>query len=115
MDRQFDDKLGISGLRGNQGKYFSLRSKAPILFQLVRTTSLVAVPGLKAKELLKILEIRLSRKVLVERQFDDKLGISGLRGKQGEYYSSRTKAEKLFRLVRTSPLGTGSGLEAIVI
>jgi len=36
----------------------------------------------------------------------------GLRGKQGKYSFSRTKAAKLFKLVRTSQLVEGLGVEA---
>jgi len=35
-----------------------------------------------------------------------------IKGKQGKYYFSRTKAEKLFKLVRTSPLVEELGVEA---
>jgi len=36
----------------------------------------------------------------------------GLQGNQGKYYFSRTKGAKLFKLVRTSPLVEGLGVEA---
>jgi len=96
VERQFDDKLGIVGMTGKQGKYCSSRTKAPNLFQLVRTSPLVAGPGVEAEGLLNSLKIRLSPTVSVERQFDDKLGIVGMMGKQGKYYFSRTKAPNLF-------------------
>jgi len=92
------------GLRGKQGNYYFSRSKAPKMFQLVRTSPLVEGSDLEAKRLSKLIEIRLSRTILVERQFDEKLGIGGMTGNQRKYYSSRTRAPKLFQLVGTSPL-----------
>jgi len=73
---------------------------------------LEAGSDLEARQLSKLIEIRLSRTILVERQFDEKLGIGGMTGNQRKYYSSRTRAPKLFQLVGTSPLVAGPGLEA---
>jgi len=56
VERQFDDKLGIVGMTGKQRKYYSSRTKAPILFQLVGTTPLVAGLGLRARGRSKFLE-----------------------------------------------------------
>jgi len=115
MGKQCDDKLGISGLRGKQRKYYLSWTKAPILFQLVRTSPLVAGLGVRAKALSNFLEIRLSRTVSVERQFVDKLWFFGLRGKQRKYFFSRTKTPILFQLVRTSPFKAGLGVRAKVL
>ena len=52
----FDDKLGIVGMTGKQRKYYSSRTKAPKLFQLVRTSPLVEVLGVRAKALSEFLE-----------------------------------------------------------
>ena len=70
-------------------------------------------PGVEAETLLNSLKIRLSPTISVERQFDNKLGIVEMTGKQGKYSFSRTKAAKLFQLVCTSPLVEGSGVKAI--
>ena len=99
-------------LLGKQGKYYFSITKAPRLFRLVWTSPLVAESDVEARELLKFLQIRLSPTVSIERQFDNKLVFFGLRGKQGKYYSSRTRAANLFQLVRTSPLVEGLGVEA---
>jgi len=112
MERQCDDKLVFLGWRRKQGKYYFSITKAPKLFQLLWTSPLVGWPGLEEKELTKLFEIRLSRKVSVERKFDTKLDLFGLRGNQGKYYSLRSKAPKLFRLIGTSPLVAGLAVRA---
>ena len=61
----------------------------------------MAGPGLEARELSKLIEIRVSRTISMERQCDTKLG---LRGKQGKYYFLITKSPILFKLVSTSLL-----------
>jgi len=99
-------------LLGKQGKYYFSITKAPRLFRLVWTSPLVAESDVEARELLKSLQIRLSPTVSVERQFDNKFVFFGLRGKQGKYFFSRTRAANLFQLVRTSPLVAGPGVEA---
>ena len=82
------------------------------MFQLVRTSPSVAGLGVRAMKLINSLKIPLSRKVSVERKFDTKLDLLGLRGEQRKYYSSRSKAPKLFQLVWTSPLVAELGVRA---
>ena len=65
------------------------------MFQLVWTSPLVAGLGVRVKELLKSLEIRLSPTVSVERKFDDKLGIVGITGKPGKILILQNQSSKL--------------------
>jgi len=96
----------------SEGLAWTYVTKAPRLFRLVWTSPLVAESDVEARELLKSLQIRLSPTVSVERQFDNKFVFFGLRGKQGKYFFSRTRAANLFQLVRTSPLVEGLSVEA---